>query len=134
LSEATSTVRLPLVWAPLVRPIGVLIGATAARSWVEVGPEMVRISFGPLGKAEVPRSGILAVRRRHWPWWYGLGVRYYGRGAVGFVGRTRDVVEIELARPQRATAVVGRRVSRIAVSPRDAEQLMGLLQPGADGG
>ena len=130
MSQAMSTARLPLVWAPLVRPIGLVIGATAARSWVEVGPEVVRISFGPLGRAEVPRSAIVTVRRRRWPWWYGLGIRYYGWDAVGYVGRTCQVVEIELAHPQRVTAVVGRRVSRIAVSPQDAEHLIGLLESG----
>ena len=134
MSQEELSTRLPLVWAPLVRPIGLLIGATRGRSWVEVGPEVVRMSFRPLGRAEVPRSAIVGVRRRHWPWWYGLGIRYYGRGAIGFVGRTRDVVEIELAHPQRVTAVVGRRVSRIAVSPQDAEHLIGLLQPGAGRG
>jgi hypothetical protein len=134
MSQATSATRLSLVWAPLVRPIGLLIGTTASRSWVEVGQEAVRISFGPLGKAEVPRSTIVAVRRRRWPWWYGLGIRWYGRDAVGFVGRTREVVEIELARPQQVTAVVGRRVSRIAVSPESADKLMSLLQPGAGRG
>jgi hypothetical protein len=134
LSQERLSTRLPLVWAPLMRPIGLLIGATRERSWVEVGPEVVRMSFGPLGRAAVPRSAIVAVRRRRWPWWYGLGIRYYGRGAIGFVGRTREVVEIELARSQRVTAVVGRTVSRIAVSPQDAEKLMSLLYPEAGRG
>ncbi len=128
MSQSRSPARLPLVWAPLMRPVALLVGATAARSWIEVGPEVVSMSFGPLAKAEVARSSIVAVRQRRWPWWYGLGVRWYGRGAVGFVGRTRGVVEIELARPQTVTAVVKRRVSRIAVSPADAEALILLLQ------
>ena len=126
------TVRLPLVWAPAWAPVGLLIGGSPSRCWVEVSPTEVRAGFGPLGQARFPRAAVRSARVIHWPWWRGFGVRWYDRGAVGFVGRGRGVVELTLEPAQALTAVLQRRVQRLALSPSDPDRLLALLAvPGA---
>jgi hypothetical protein len=119
--------RLPLVWAPLLRPLAALVGSRAGRCWVEVGPDRLTASFGALAYAEVPRSAIRFAVLRSWPWWYGFGVRWYGWAAVGFVGRGTGVVELTLDPPIQVRAVVPRRVRRLALSPGDPDRLLALL-------
>ena len=126
------TVRIPLVWAPLLRPLGALVGGLSSRSWVEVGPDRLTASFGPLAYAEVPRPSIRAAVLRPWPWWYGYGIRWYGWGAAGFVGRGRGVVELTLEPPVEVRAVLRRKVRRLALSPEDPERLLSLLGVPAD--
>ena len=48
------TVRMRLVWAPAGAPLGLLIGGSASRCWVEVGPDAVTAAFGPLAEARAP--------------------------------------------------------------------------------
>jgi len=124
MSEA---IRLPLVWAPLLRPLAALVGSGAGRCWVEVGPDRVTAAFGRWAFAEIPRSAVRSATRIPWPWWYGRGIRWYGRGAVGFVGRGWGVVELTLEPPVEMRAVVRRRVGRLALSPEDPARLFSLL-------
>lgn len=124
---AVSAHRMPLVWSAWLRPAGLLIGGVASRNWVEVGPDLVRASFGPLGWAEVPLTSVRSAGRRDWPLWYGYGIRYYGREAVAFVGRREGVVELVIDPPARVRAVLERRVRRLALSPEDPDRLLALL-------
>jgi len=121
------TVRLPLVWAPAWAPLGWLIGGSPSRCWVEVGPDEVAASFGPLAAARFPRSTVRSARVIPWPWWRGYGVRWYDRQAVGFVGRGRGVVECTLEPAVQLQAVLQRRARRLALSPADPERLLALL-------
>ncbi len=125
--------RIPLVWAPLLRPIGALVGGLPSRSWVEVGPDRLIASFGPLAYAEVPRSAIREAAIRPWRWWYGYGIRWYGWGAAGFVGRSQGVVELTLDPPVEVRAVLRRTVRRLALSPEDPRRLLALLGVAAPG-
>jgi hypothetical protein len=128
----TESTRVPLVWAPVWRPVGALIGSVASRCWVEVGPDKVTASFGPLAWAEVPRASIRLAAVRRWPWWYGYGIRWYGWGAVGFVGRGKGVVELTLEPSVEVRAVLRRTVRRLSLSPDDPGRLLALLGvPGA---
>ena len=119
--------RIPLVWAPLLRPLAALVGSRASRCWVEVGPDRLTASFGALAYAEVPRSAIRSAALRPWPRWYGFGVRWYGWGAVGFVGQSQGVVELILDPPVKVRAVLPREVRRLALSPEDPDRLLALL-------
>jgi hypothetical protein len=134
MSDPAGTTRIPLVWSPWLRPLGFLIGGFASRSWVEVRPDKVTASFGSLARAEVPRSSIRSVEPLRWPWWWGYGVRWYGREAAGFVGRGKGVVQITVEPPVEVRAVLPRRVRRLALSPKDPGQLLALLtEPGFPG-
>jgi hypothetical protein len=121
------TVRLPLEWAPVWAPFGLLIGGSASRCWVEVTPTEVVASFGPLAEARFPRAAVRAARTIRWPWWRGFGIRWYEGEAVGFVGRGRGVVELDLEPAQVIKAVLQRRVRRLALSPSEPERLLALL-------
>jgi hypothetical protein len=70
---------------------------------------------------------VRAARVIRWPWWRGFGIRWYQWEAVGFVGRGRGVVELELEPAQVVKAVLRRRVRRLALSPSDPEGLLSLL-------
>jgi hypothetical protein len=122
------------VWTPWLRPLGWLIGGTAAHNWVEVGPTQLTASFGPLGRAEVPLASIRWAVALRWRWWWGYGIRWYGWGAVGFVGRGTGVVELTLDPPAEVRAVLPRRVRRLALSPGDPDRLLMLLGGAADSG
>ena len=126
--------RLPLVWAPWLRPLGWVIGGAADRNWVEVGPNLLTASFGSLALAEVPLACIRSARRVRWPWWRGYGVRWYDREAVGFVGRGKGVVELTLEPPVQMRAVLQRRARRLALSPGDPDRLLALLGEPAGAG
>lgn len=119
--------RIPLVWAPWWRLVAALIGSTPSRCWVEVGPEKMTASFGPLAWAEVPRAAIRSAAARRWPWWAGYGIRWYGWGTAGFVGRSKGVIEITLDPPVEVRAVLRRTVCRLALSPEDPDRLLALL-------
>ena len=127
MAGSEDTVRLPLQWAKAWAPVGLLIGGSPSRCWVEVGPEEVAAAFGPLGSARFRRVVVRSARVIPWPWWRGFGVRWYGRDAVAFVGRGRGVVELVLDPPQMVNAVLQRRAGRLALSPSDPERLLALL-------
>lgn len=91
---------------------------------MEVRAGEVVARFGWWGRAEIPRSLVVGAREIRWRWWWGLGIRFYGRRAVGFVGASRPVVELDLAEPVAVRAVVTRRVTRLAVSVPDPAGLV----------
>ena len=94
---------------------------------MEVGPDEVAASFGPLAAARFPRAVVRSARVIPWPWWRGYGVRWYGWEAVGFVGRGRGVVELTLEPAVEVKAVLRRPLRRLALSPSDPERLLALL-------
>jgi hypothetical protein len=123
----SDTIRMPLVWAPAWAPLGLIIGGSASRCWVEIGPNEVVAAFGPLAEARVPRAVIRSARVIPWSWWRGLGIRWYGWDAAAFVGRGRGVVELRLGSAVEIKAVLRRTVRRLALSPEDPERLLALL-------
>lgn len=121
------TVRLPLAWAPVWAPFGLLIGGSPSRCWVEVGPSEVSAAFGPLAAARFPRAVVRAARVIPWPWWRGYGIHWYGWDAAAFVGRGKGVVELTLEPAVEIRAVLRRTVRRLALSPSEPERLLALL-------
>ena len=130
--------RMPIAWASALRPVASLIGA-GRDSWIEVGEEEVVAHMGPLARVRFPRRLVLEVRRIDWPWLLGLGIRIYGRRAVGLVGSRHrhagghavgsSVVEFRLAHPVRIRAAVPMWVDRLAVSVEEPEKLISLFEP-----
>ena len=83
-------IRRDLVWrAPLL-----LIAATDSNSYVEVREQDLLARFG-VYEAVVPLSAIKSAARREWPVWNGLGIRITMKRALGLVGSTDDVVELD---------------------------------------
>jgi len=121
------TIRMPLVWAPVWVPFGLIIGGSASRCWVEVGAGEVVAAFGPLAEARLPRAAIRSAAVIPWSWWRGFGIRWYGWDAAAFVGRGRGVVELRLEPAVEIKAVLRRTVRRLALSPEDPEGFLALL-------
>ena len=99
-----------------------------------MGPAKLTASFGSLGRAEVPLASIRWAVALRWRWWWGYGIRWYDREAVGFVGRGKGVVELTLDPPVEVRAVLPRRVRRLALSPDDPDRLLALLGGVTDSG
>jgi hypothetical protein len=118
--------RVSITWVPILRPVAWLIGALE-ESWIQVGDEEITARMGPLTRVEFPRRLVKDVRRIHWPWVFGIGIRIYGRRAAGLVGHRHDVVEIRLVHPVRIRAVVPMWIDRLAVSVAEPERLISLL-------
>lgn len=118
-------IRLDPVWRPLL----LIAGATRDRSFVETSADAVRLKFGPLFDATVPRSDIAAATSRRPTPLSGIGLRL-GFGSVGLLGSRSGLVEIRLKTPRRfAIAFVPTpwRVGRILVSVDDPDALIADL-------
>lgn len=101
-------------------------GATHNNSYVEVTDGEVSFKYGLLFRRTVPKSEIVDVYTRHWPWWYGIGWRSDLRGVIGLVGSYENVVEVQLASRSRAWGVFP--CDRIAVSVEDPAGFIAALR------
>jgi len=70
---------------------------------------------------------VRSARVIPWSFWRGYGIRWYGWGSVGFVGRREGVVELTLDPPVEIKAVLRQKVRRLALSPSDPDRLLTLL-------
>lgn len=104
-----------------------LLGIRPSRCWIEIDGTQLRARMGYLADITVPLSSVLSAAPRSWPFWYGLGIRWYGRGSWGLVGTTRNVVELTFQRAQRGRFVMPSSVGRLAVSVDDPDQLIRLV-------
>lgn len=91
--------KYPMKLSPAVKPFMLVIGATSESSYVELGETALQIHMGGY-HVEVPYEKITAAATREWPIMYGLGVRVAPK-AVGYVGSTEGVVQLELSDEQR---------------------------------
>ncbi len=72
-----------------------LIGATEARSFLDIGPDTVVAQFG-WKRIEIPRHDIVSAERSNWPWWGGIGWRSDLRHSIGLIGALSPIVRIHI--------------------------------------
>jgi hypothetical protein len=81
-------IRIDTLWsAPLL-----LIGATHAKSYVELGSEEIFVKFG-MGEVKIPLANVASASPHEWSLFYGIGHRL-GNDGLGYVGSTEGVVQI----------------------------------------
>jgi hypothetical protein len=112
---------------PIIRPLVAAVGGRSS-AVVEVSEDEVRIRFGRLFDATLPRRSIVAVGPGEWTRLGGLGWRI-ARDRVGVIGARKGLVEIRLRRPQRfSVALIPWTASRIVVSVSDPKGLISALR------
>ena len=98
---ARFNIRIDPVWSvPLL-----IIGATQARSWVEVGDTELEVRFG-VGHQRIRLADVASVAPHEWSLFYGIGHRL-GYSGVGYVGSIERVVKITLKGPVRFDILLG---------------------------
>ena len=98
---AKFNIQVDKVWSvPLL-----IIGATAAQSWAEVGDQEIEVKFG-VGHERIRLADVASVEPHEWSMFYGIGHRM-GYGGIGYVGSTEGVVEIKLKRPLPFNLLLG---------------------------
>ncbi len=121
------------------RPLLLLLGASAGRSWLEIGGGELRARYGWFYDRRYPLASIAGAGRRSWPLILGVGWRFTFGGTVGLIGSLRNVVEIRFDRPRRVdeTRVLVDRPSgivfpvryrRLAVSLENPEEFLAALE------
>lgn len=94
-------IHIDPIWkAPML-----LIGATQAQSWIDVGDREIEIKMG-IGHEHLPLENVADAVRGEWSMFYGLGHRL-GPDGLGYVGSTHNIVQIELKEPQPFHMLLG---------------------------
>ncbi len=121
---AKFNIRIDTIWkAPML-----LIGATQAKSWVDVAEDELDIRMG-IGHEHIPLANVASVSPHEWSMFYGLGHRV-GYDGIGYVGSTENVVEIKLKTPQQFNLLLGIKGSygSFYVSVDDPEAFMAAVR------
>jgi hypothetical protein len=124
-APARAVTRFPIRRSPWWRPLLLLFGATAGRSYVELAEDRLEARFGWLFRHSFPLGDIEGAARRSWPWLYGIGWRSNLLGVLGLIGSRAGVVEIRLR--QRRSLWVLLRFNRLAVSLEDPDRFLEAL-------
>jgi hypothetical protein len=121
--------RFAIRRAAWVRPLLVLFGGTAERSFIDVAPDRVLVRFG-WTELTIPRAAIHSVEPVRYPLWGGIGWRWNFGRTIGLVGATAPVVRFRLDRPV-PTRLLGIpiRCDDLYVSVEDPTGLLAELQP-----
>ena len=110
------------------RPVLVLLGMGRRHTFVEVGPDEVRVQMGWAFRARIPREHVVSARRdRDFRW--GIGVHgWAGRWLVN--GSVTGIVTVEIDPPVRAR-VIGWpvRLRMLHVSLRDPDGFLATCAP-----
>jgi hypothetical protein len=113
--------RFAIRRGPFWRPLLVLFGATASRSYVLVEEDFVEVRFGFFHR-RFARDRIVAVRQTEARWWYGVGWHTYLVHSLILNGSLRGMVELELRPPELVWLLfIPVRCSRLHVSLEDPE-------------
>ena len=125
--------RFPIKRSPPWRALLALMGATTARSYLEIDEERLVARFGWY-RLEVPRARIAAVAPGWWPWWRGIGGKVW-RGRLGLIGTGGPVLCVRLTPPVR-TRLSGLplRVRELCVSVDDPAAVRAALEAGTGPG
>lgn len=119
--------RIRRVW--WMRPLLTVLGGTSSRSFVELDGDTVRLRFGPLFVADLPRSAIVQAQRTRWPWYGGLGWRLGAGKTVALTGALAGTVELVLDAPRRVRfCLLPLSCRRIVVSLEEPEALLAALR------
>jgi hypothetical protein len=126
-APAQAVTRFPIRRSPVWRPLILLFGATAGRSYVELAEDRLAARFGWLFDHSFPLGGIEGAARRSWPWLYGIGWRSNLFGVLGLIGSHAGVVEIRLRRRRWLWMLLPLPCNRLAVSLEDPEGFLEAL-------
>ncbi|MEW6430796.1 MAG: hypothetical protein AB1730_04745 [Myxococcota bacterium] len=115
---------------PTWRWLLALLGATEARSFVDVREREVEVRFGffhqTIPLAEI-RGAEVAMRRV--PWYaYSIGWRTNFAGAVGLIGAARNVVKLSLGRSRRVFLGLPVECRELYVSMENPDAFVAALQ------
>ena len=106
----------------------VSVGLTPRRSYLDIGPDSVRVRMGWAFQADLPRSSIVSVHRVEKNPYPGSFGAHGWRGRWLVNGAAGPLVSIELEPPVRArVARFPVRLRELLVSVEDPEGLVGRL-------
>jgi hypothetical protein len=112
-------------WA---RPLLALFTITAARSWVELADDGLRVRYGWY-TTTVPYGLITSGRRTRWPWYAGLGWRTNFRSVLGLIGSYQGVAKITLDPPHRTRLLgIGFGTSELYISLDEPDRFLRDLE------
>src|SRR5688572_22222105 len=113
--------RFAIRRSPFWRPLLVLFGATASRSYVLVEEDFVEVRFGFFHR-RFARDRIVAVRQTEARWWYGVGWHTDLVHSLILNGSLKGMVELEVRPPELVWLLfIPVRCSRLQVSLEDPE-------------
>lgn len=118
--------RYPVLISPLWRLMLRPFGATPERCFVEVGDEVLHVSFGRAFDGTFPLDTVEGASLAHWPLWAGVGPRYF-RGTVGLIGTYVNIVEIRFTEPQRVRMLLSVNCTRMYLSVEQPGELIEAL-------
>ena len=116
-------IRRTLWWRPLL----LLFGATAGRSYVELTGDRLVAHFGWLYHHRYPLSDIEGAKKRSWPLIAGIGWRTNLLGVIGLIGSRKGVVEIRFRRRRWVWMLLPLPLNRLAVSLEDPKAFLEAL-------
>jgi len=119
--------RFPIRRSPWWRPLLLLFGATAGRSYVELAEDRLAARFGWLFNHSFPLSDIEGAARRSWPLLYGIGWRSNLVGVLGLIGSRAGVVELRLRRRRWLWMLLPLPCNRLAISLEEPEAFLEAL-------
>jgi hypothetical protein len=121
------SIRRSLWWRPLL----VLFGGTAGRSYLELTGDALVARFGWLFHHRFPLGDIEGAAKRSWPLLYGIGWRTNLLGVIGLIGSRAGVVEIRFRRRRWLWMLLPLPFDRLAVSLKDPEAFLEALEKAA---
>jgi hypothetical protein len=126
-APARAVTRFPIGRSPLWRPLLLLFGATACRSYVELAEGRLTARFGWLFRHSFPLSDIEGAARRSWPLLGGIGWRSNLVGVIGLIGSRAGVVEVRFRQRRWLWMLLPLPCNRLAVSLDDPEAFLEAL-------
>lgn len=104
-------------WQPALIPFG----ATASRSYAEIGDDSLDVRFGFLFYQRIPLAEIEHAEPIDWDVLAGIGWRTNLVDRIGLIGSTKGVVRLRLRAPRRMTMPfpVACRALSISLADRD---------------
>lgn len=78
-----------------LKPLLLLLGATAETSFVDVDEHDVTFRFGSF-EERIPRDMIVSAERARWPAWAGIGWRIGPSRTLGLIGALDGTVRVSL--------------------------------------
>jgi hypothetical protein len=126
-APAQAVTRFAIRRGTLWRPLLLLFGATAGRSYVELAEDRLAARFGWLFRHSFPLSDVEGAARTSWPWLGGIGWRSNLVGGIGLIGSRAGVVEIHLRRRRWLWMLLPLPCNRLAVSLEQPEQFLEAL-------